>query len=59
MLTRMTQIDTIIANQAVDRPLSKKNARELTFASGAPGTRIAQQSVAAVWDAYCETINHE
>lgn len=31
--------EAILANQAIDRPLSKKNARQLTFAHGAPGTR--------------------
>lgn len=49
----------IVANQAVDRPLSKKNARELTYAHGAPKTRDAQHSVMAIWDTYCTTINHE
>lgn len=51
--------DAILANQAVDRPLSKKNAREQQFARGAPKTREAQHSVMAVWDTYCATINHE
>ncbi|KAG6362413.1 hypothetical protein INS49_010643 [Diaporthe citri] len=49
----------IVANQAVDRPLSKKNARELTYAHGAPKTRDVQHSVMAIWDTFCTTINHE
>lgn len=51
--------DAILMNQAVDRPLSKKNARELTFAHGAPNTRRAQESVMNIWDTFCLSINHE
>ncbi|KAK1061467.1 hypothetical protein LTR12_006003 [Friedmanniomyces endolithicus] len=51
-------IDTILANQVVDRPLSKRNFRKQTFHSGALGTCVAQQSVANTWDAFCKTIKH-
>ncbi|KAF2221497.1 hypothetical protein BDZ85DRAFT_320676 [Elsinoe ampelina] len=51
--------EAILLNQATDRPLSKKNARQLTFARGAPKTREAQQSVMAVWDTFCQTIKHD
>ncbi|SMR55280.1 unnamed protein product [Zymoseptoria tritici ST99CH_1E4] len=49
----------IIANQAIDRPLSKKNARSVKFARGAPKTREAQQSVTVIWDAFCATVKHD
>ncbi|KAK4560927.1 hypothetical protein LTR86_004882 [Recurvomyces mirabilis] len=52
-------MDAIIANQATDRPLSKKNSRELQPLHGAPSTQVAQQSVANSWDTFCATIKHE
>lgn len=52
-------VTSILANQAEDRVASKKSARNQPFARGAPMTREAQQSVTAIWDAWCATVNHE
>lgn len=51
--------EEIIRNQAIDRPLSKRNARQLTFVRGAPSTRAMIESVATAWDAFCETARLE
>lgn len=51
--------EAILLNQATDRVLSKRNARQLTFVRGAPSSREKQSSVFTAWQAFCQTINHE
>lgn len=51
--------DAILLNQAINRPASKRNARQLTFVRGAPGTRYKLESIFATWKTFCETVDHE
>ncbi|KAH9223686.1 hypothetical protein DL95DRAFT_453629 [Leptodontidium sp. 2 PMI_412] len=46
------QAASILARQAEDRILSKRNARNLTYSYGAPGTQYATARVEAAWDTF-------
>ena len=48
----------IIAHQAEDRPLSKRNLRNISFASGTPTTQYDQAILTRKWDTFCGTIHH-
>jgi hypothetical protein len=50
----------IFENQAEDRPLSKKNARGVKFASAAaPGTLDHQLRIEQYWDSFYKSIGHK
>ena len=53
------QAEEIIARQAEDRPLSKRNSRKLAFVTGAPNSQASMLLVARTWDAFCASISHE
>jgi len=50
------QAEAIIAAQAEDRTLSKRNCRRLTYSSGAPGTQSMHARVERTWDAFYTSI---
>ena len=53
------QADDILAKQATDRPLSKKNCRKLTFVTGAPKSQESMARVRVTWEAFCQSVSHE
>lgn len=53
------QAMTIIARQAEDRAISKRNARKLTLTAGDPGSQYAITRIERTWDSFYASIGFQ